>query len=165
MSDQTIRDALNQVVARVFEQTAFMFPETTDLLNGIPCSEGDLTCVSLKFSGERSGDIALILPAALCHELAANILGEELTEEDTREKELDAARETLNIIAGQFLIQMFGTKALFNLSAPETSPLTRDDFFSAIGDKEYTCCMVDHHPVITAVSIRTEAYEHTSTGC
>ncbi len=164
MSDQTIRDALNLVVARVFEQTAFMFPEATNLLDGIPCGEGDLVCVSLKFSGERSGEIALILPAALCRELAANILGEELIDDDARETELDAARETLNIITGQFLIQMFGTKALFNLAAPETAPLTRDDFFSAIGDKEYTCCMVDRYPVITAVSVQTDTYEHTGTG-
>ncbi len=165
MSEQSIRDALGQVVARVFQQTAFLFPEAINLQDGIAFGDQDLICVSLSFSGERSGDISLILPTALCQELSANILGEDMTEDGAPEKGLDAAKETLNIIAGQLLIQVFGEKALFNLAAPEVGELAADGFFTAIKDKVYVCSMVDDHPIIAALNMKMDAYEHTSTGC
>ena len=97
-----------------------MFPEAINLQDGIAFGDQDLICVSLSFSGERSGDISLILPTALCQELSANILGEDMTEDGAPEKGLDAAKETLNIIAGQLLIQVFGETAIFNLPRPRS---------------------------------------------
>ncbi|MDD4050918.1 MAG: chemotaxis protein CheX [candidate division Zixibacteria bacterium] len=164
MSDQTIRDALNEVVARVFQQTAFLFPEPADLPESMPSGDDAFIAVSLTFSGDRSGDICLILPETVCRELAANLLGEDLTEDLIRETALDAAKETLNIIAGQLLIQMYGDKALFNLSAPEVKETAPADIIASAGTDAYACSMVDGRPVLAALTPKTDVYEHTSTG-
>lgn len=165
MSEQTIRDALNEVIARVFQQTAFLFPQPADLPESIPSGDDAFIAVSLTFSGDRSGDICLILPETVCRELAANLLGEDLTDDYLREKVLDAAKETLNIIAGQLLIQMYGDKALFNLSAPEVKEATPAEIMASADTRACACSMVDGRPVFAAMTPRTDVYEHTSTGC
>jgi CheY-specific phosphatase CheX len=164
MSDQAIRDALNEVVARVFQQTAFMFPEPAELPESMPPGGEAFIVVSLSFSGDRSGDISLILPETVCRELAANLLGEDITDDRFRETALDAAKETLNIIAGQLLIQMYGDKALFNLSAPEVKETAPADIIASAGTDAYACSMVDGHLILAALTPRTDVYEHTSTG-
>jgi chemotaxis protein CheY-P-specific phosphatase CheC len=163
MSDQKVREVLADVVARIFQQTAFLFPEPAELPDSVSVNEGAVYSISLSFSGDRAGDISLVLTEALCRELSANVLGEDVIDDDCREKGLDAARETLNIIAGQVLIQMFGDKALFNLSAPEVAELTPANV-AAIDMSDRVCSLVDGHPVIAALTMKTGAYEHTSTG-
>ena len=164
MSEQTIRDALNEVVARVFQQTAFMFPEPADMPEGMPAAGEAFIVVSLSFAGDRTGDISLMLPEVVCRELAANLLGEDITDDRLRETALDAAKETLNIIAGQLLIQMYGDKALFNLSAPEVKETAPADLIASAGTDAYACSMVDGRPILAALTPRTDVYEHTSTG-
>jgi chemotaxis protein CheY-P-specific phosphatase CheC len=164
MSEQNERDVLSEVTARVFQQTAFLFPEPADLSSGIPAGEGAVYSVSLSFSGDREGEVSLVVTEALCRELAANVLGEDPAEDDSLEKALDAAKETLNIIAGQFLIQIFGNKALFNLTAPQVTELTPEQA-AAIDLTDRVCSLVEGHPVIAAATKKSGTYEHTRTGC
>jgi CheY-specific phosphatase CheX len=165
MSEPTVRDALNEVIARVFQQTAFLFPQPADLPDSTPVGDNAFIAVSLAYTGDRSGTVFLILPDALCRELAANLLGEDVTEDLPREKALDAAKETLNIIAGQLLIRMYGNKALFNLSAPEVREAAPADIIASVGAPACVCNMVDGRPVFAAMTPKTDVYEHTSTGC
>ena len=162
MSEKNERAILAEVVARVFQQTAFLFPEPAESPAGISAAEGKVYEISLTFSGDREGDVSLVMTEALCRELAANVLGEDPTDDDTLEKALDAAKETLNIIAGQYLIEMFGNKELFNLTAPQVAEVTPEQ---AAGDRtDRVCSLVEGHPVFATAAMRAGAYEHTRTG-
>ena len=164
MTDHNCMESLNEVVSKVFEQTAFLFPEPANLADGISFDDLELFLVTITFSGEAEGDVSLILPIEMCRELSSNILGEDAGETEDREKYIDAVKEILNIITGQLLTKLFGHKALFNLSAPQIMELNREEFFSTIEQKDYSCHLIEQYPVITTLTLRTGSYEHTGAG-
>lgn len=164
MNEPNERDILFDVVAQVFRQTAFLFPEPAEYPDGIPATEGTVYGISLAVSGDGKGDVSLFVTEALCRELAANVLGEDPNENDSLEKALDAAKETLNIIAGQYLLRAFGNKALFNLSAPQVIEVTPEQA-AAVTGIDRACGTVDGHPLIAAAAVETGAHEHTRIGC
>lgn len=160
MIDQNRRESLNEIVVKVFEQTAFLFLERADLAGGISFDDMELIHVHISFSGDAEGEVSIILPLEMCRELSSNILGEDISEADERDKSIDAVKEILNIITGQLLTKLFGFKALFNLSAPQVMELNREEFFSAIEAKDYTCHLAEEYPVITTLLVKAGAYEH-----
>lgn len=164
MKDRKLEEILNAVTCRVLEQTAFMFPEPADMADGFAFGECDMMNATVKFNGDKEGTLSLIIPAELCQELSANMLGEDIDEADSDEKEMDAAREAVNMIAGQLLTELYGETAVFNLQPPETARLSSEEFFEAIEKKDYACSMADDHPIVTIFSLGKEKHEHQSTG-
>ena len=164
MQEQAIKETLNDVVGHVLEQTAFMFPEPMDMQDGISFDEFDFILARLTFDGEKKGVIMFIVPKEFCIELAGNMLGEELNPDEPDGKDMDALKEILNIIAGRFLTEMFGEKAIFNLATPEVMEISRENFFSLITENEYACSMSDEYPLITIFSDKKEQYEHSGAG-
>lgn len=160
MIDPNRRESLNEIVVRVFEQTAFLFLEPADLAGGISFDNMELVQVHISFSGDAEGEVSLVLPLEMCRELSSNILGEDISESDDRDKCIDAIKEVLNIITGQLLTKLFGYRALFNLSSPQVMELNREEFFSTIEEKDYTCHFAEEYPVITTLMIKAGAYEH-----
>ncbi|SYZ74383.1 hypothetical protein TRIP_C90011 [Candidatus Zixiibacteriota bacterium] len=165
MNESKQKEMLSDILCRVFEQTAFLFPEKVDLLEGMSLDEFEMLSINLKFAGDREGETTLIIPVDLCRELAANLLGEDPCDGTDREKCYDAAREMLNIITGQILTETFGEKALFNLSSPQTSELARDAFFAGYEQGDYVCCTVDDYPIFATMKLKEKIYEHQGTGC
>lgn len=156
---------MNEVVCRVLQETAFFFPEPTDVIEGVDYDSLDMVEVSLSYTGEISGKIILLLSAAFCRELSANMLGEDTDESDSSEAFHDAAKELVNITAGQLMTELHGTKAVFNLSAPELRELTSGDLFGLLERHELTCCcMADEHPVIAILTEGTLEDEYQSSG-
>ncbi len=163
MTDNNCRESLNEIVSKVFEQTAFLFPEPADLCDGISFDDMELLYVTITFSGEAEGEVSIILPIEMCRELWANILGEDFGDTEDREKYIDAVKEMLNIIAGQLLTKLFGHKALFNLTAPQIKELNREEFFSTMDQRDYSCHLIEQYPVITSMTITSGSYEHQGT--
>lgn len=159
MIDQNRRESLSEIVVKVFEQTAFLFLEPADLAGGISFDDLELVHVQISFSGDAEGEVSIVMPLDMCRELSSNILGEDISGAD-RDKCLDAVKEMLNIITGQLLTKLFGYKALFNLSAPQVTELNREEFFSTIEQKDYSCHLAENSPVITTLMIKAGAYEH-----
>lgn len=164
MDQQTLRETLNNAVCRVLEQTAFMFPEPADMLDGISFDDIKFVLTELSFSGDECGEVFLIVPDEFCAELSANMLGEDIDDADPKDKRIDALKEILNIIAGQLLTDIYGEKAMFNLTAPKVKDLPQDEFFSIIDKNEYACSISDEHPIIAIFTLEKESHEHKSIG-
>lgn len=161
MKNQTPKEALGTVICRILEQTAFMFPEPVDMEDGISLDEYEYNIAKLAFDGDNSGEIILIVPVEFRAELAANMLGEDIEESDSKGKHADALREILNIIAGQFLTTLYGEKAIFNLKPPVVSELPQEEFFSLIEENDYTCVISDEYPVISYLTLTEESHERS----
>ncbi|MEW6014897.1 MAG: chemotaxis protein CheX [Candidatus Zixiibacteriota bacterium] len=164
MKNPEYTEALREVISAVMEQTAFMFPEPAGLEDGFTFDEFEVVLVTLRFSGDREGEMSLVVPVELCHELSANILGEEKADEINRDKCADAAKEMLNIITGQMLTRLFGDGALFNLSAPVCKEPAQEEFFAALEDRDYACFRIDTYPVIATFMIMSGHYVNKGTG-
>lgn len=154
MSNQNVIEAINKTVSGVLEQTAFMFPEPVDLTSGIPFEDYEYVMVKLNFSGDQIGNIKMIIPVDFCAELSANLLGEDIGDVDPEENNFDSARELLNIVAGQLLIDLYGEKALFSLTDLMVEKLDKVAITSMIENCEYHCCMVDDYPVISMFTVQ-----------
>lgn len=164
MKDRRLEETLHAVTSRVLEQTAFMFPEPAEINDGFSFGECEMINATVKFDGEENGMISLIIPYELCRELSSNMLGEDIDKTDSDEREMDAAREVVNMIAGQVLTDLYGETAVFNLRPPETVRLSSDDFHEVIEKRDYACSIADDHPIITIFSLGKEKHEHQSTG-
>ena len=164
MDKRMIRDTVNEVVCQVLEQTAFMFPEMPDPDEGMTFDGFEFVEARLSFSGDRSGEVMMIVPVDFCAELAENMLGEEIDEVDPESRSLDALKESLNIVAGQLLTRIFGDELIFNIGAPRAVELPQEKFFEIIGESEYACCVSDEYPIISLFNLEKSPNEHTSVG-
>lgn len=164
MSSQNNKDLINSTVCNVLEHTAFLFPEVADLSEGIEFEDFDFVRVRLNISGDEDGEVMMMAPAEFCLELSANMLGEDIKKDESVEKHMDALKEALNIITGQLLTEIYGEKAVFDLSAPEAEVIEKEAFFELISKHDYSLVMSDEFPVITIFSVKKEANEHQSVG-
>ena len=159
MNNKIIMEAINETVSNVLEQTAFMFPEPVDMASGISYEDFEYVLVKLNFSGDKAGEIKMVLPVDFCAELSANLLGEDIGDVDPEENNFDSARELLNIVSGQLLVSFFGDEAPFSLTNFEVTKIEKEAFFSMIEGCEYHCCMVDDYSVITIFTMQEIADE------
>ncbi|MDP6699057.1 MAG: chemotaxis protein CheX, partial [Candidatus Latescibacteria bacterium] len=90
---------LEQVIAGVLQELAFMFADPADEDDAVAPNE-ECIKATIAFKGPVSGDLGLIFPRSLCFELIANILG--LEQEDISEPSdaEDALKELLNVVCG-----------------------------------------------------------------
>jgi len=153
---------LNTVVCHVLEQTAFLFPEPADLADGISFDGREYLSASLPFSGDHTGCVVLVMPVEMSRELAANLLGEDDDVDISPEKQYDAAKEILNIIVGQLLIQLYGDKALFDLTPPKVKGIGQEELFALIEQNEYALSVADDYPIVAIMNPVVTDHEHQS---
>lgn len=165
MKDQKLRDELASVTSGVLGQTAFMFPEPADLLDGMILGEFELIIVDVRFGGEKEGLMSLVVPTEFCRELSENMLGEDVDEADSEEASYDAAKELVNIMTGQLLTHLYGDTAVFDLKPPAIRKISKEELFKAVVQREYACSVADDYPVIAIFSLGKVADEHQSIGC
>jgi CheY-specific phosphatase CheX len=72
---------------------------------------------SIAFSGPAEGVVNLTAPEELCRELAANVLGGEVSEMGRTQAE-DALKELANVMCGELTERLYGEKAVFDLTVP-----------------------------------------------
>ena len=162
MKDQQTKDKLASVLSRVLEQVAFVFSEPAGELAKIDPAAEPYIEISLKYSGASTGHLSLILPLSLSRQFSSGMLGIEPDPNDEADSQADAAKEIGNIVTGQLLTELFGTKAIFNVAAPEVHELLPEQFFALLENREYVCNMVENQPVI-AMLTQTEV-EHERQG-
>lgn len=139
-------DVLRTCFIQVLEDTAFMFTETDagDSLGGDPpgelgeapvgetedntdgseVTEASIQLVEMSFAGPVSGHLAIACEENFMTSLAANILGideKELVEEADK---IDALKELLNVICGNFITSLEGSRGVFNLTIPTIRTIT-----------------------------------------
>jgi hypothetical protein len=139
-------ELLVKVFSSIFEDFAFMFVEAAfDLEAKNP---GECFRAKIEFeSKSKKGYLEIIAPEELCDETAENILGIDAEELPENVGE-NALKELLNISCGYFLAEKFGTDEIFDLSIPETSPLSQNESDLLFNDRLYTTFLVDESPVL-----------------
>lgn len=78
--------------------------------------------VRLEYEGPHSGELRMWIDEPLSKIIAQNMLGLEESEECSEEKEMDAVKEILNMILGNYLTEAFGTEDIYHLGIPRIIP-------------------------------------------
>lgn len=116
LTTEELNDVLVKIAVDALEKLAFMFafPEDDETL--IP-DELPLTARTT-FSGPFCGTLLMSFSETVLPELTANMLGVD-EEETSPEQQMDACRETLNVICGNLLPAIAGDQAVFSITMPE----------------------------------------------
>lgn len=115
---------LTQTTARTFEEMCFMIPDP-DADPGEAVLP-DPVAVQVDFDGPFDGGLVVCVPREVMASIATNMLGEE--ELPPQDKQADALGEIANIICGNVLPRIAGTKKVFYLAGPRAleSPWSAD---------------------------------------
>ncbi|SRR5690554_3510651 len=110
-------DALLKSAHETFANLAFMFimDESADVAEGRP----PWLAVTVSFTGPLKGKLTMRVSSEVPAPLAANMLGLADDQTPTREQQLDALRELLNVICGNMLPLLAGSDEVFNVGAPD----------------------------------------------
>jgi CheY-specific phosphatase CheX len=108
-----LAEGLQEAALAAFETLCFMFP-APELAEAWEAAELQLT-VAVDFEGACRGRLVLALRGDLPIAIAANMLGEDGC---SLSQQQDAVKEMGNVICGNALPRLFGTRAVFRLHAP-----------------------------------------------
>jgi hypothetical protein len=113
------RDIASQTISRILGDAAFIFTDAIDK-KGKPAAAGwDADGVSLSFFGKPSGELRMWVSAGFACYAAANMLGIDAASDEARKKGIDALKELLNMIVGNFITACYGDTLVFGLGLPQ----------------------------------------------
>ena len=141
-----------EVISRILEDAAFVF---TDAISGedIPVpGEWEASGVGLDFSGEQCGQMRMWASDGFAACVAANMLGVPEDDPAASEKGLDALKESLNIIVGNYLTSFYGDEPIFDLGLP--APIESDALNSDMENSEAVWLSADDHPIMFLIENR-----------
>ena len=141
-------EILIKVCCDVFESLSFMFGEAIDL-DEVDSESESFINVSISYKGDRAGAIILIVSAETAKILAYNILGIDEDEEDLPfESSMDALKELLNTICGQFITSRYGDEPVFDLTVPETKIISLDEWQESVDSGNFLSLNVEDEPIL-----------------
>ena len=141
-------DILIKVCCDVFESLSFMFGEAIDI-DEVESESESFINVSISYKGDRAGAIILIVSAETAKILAYNILGIDEDEENLPfESSIDALKEFLNTICGQFITSRFGDEPVFDLTVPETKTISLDEWQESVDSGNFLALNVEDEPIL-----------------
>ena len=150
----------SQLVAEVFcevmEKLAFMFGEPAGKEKSVPTEQAYIQ-TRMTYTGETSGMLALTVPASLCPQIAANVLGIDPDDERAAAASLDALKEVLNVTCGHVLTAMAGETPVFDLSVPRTSTLDLNQWTDLLARPDTVALSVEDSVVLLEFAQGTEA--------
>ena len=149
---------LSEVFCDVLINYAFMFGDPAPKDELLTSGTGYLR-TTVSFKGHQSGIIGVSTPTDLGVQLAANVLGLESDEDDSIENALDAIKELLNIVCGQFLTSAFGDEPVFDLLPPASLKIDKAEWDELLKSEETMGFVVEDEPAILYVSIESENKE------
>lgn len=145
-------EMLFQVVSGVLEAQAFMFADPADK-DEIPPREGQYYHVKMAFSGPFRGAMALTVPVDMCTEMAANVLGLDMDDDQAEESAQDALKELLNVACGQVLTELAGEEPVFDLTVPVVTAMDDETWDGLTQDEHVEALLVDDRPLLTGLWI------------
>ena len=140
------REKLSSTVFGVLERFTFMFAETPEEEPGE--WDGEYLHSAITFEGPEKGVISITAPSPLCKEIAANVLGELDSDDILQETAADAVKELLNIICGELVAELYGTKVVVNLSVPSFEITDKGKWQELAGDADVIKVLVEDQPMI-----------------
>lgn len=90
----------------------------------LPRFDQSLIHAHITFEGPSSGELGLLMDPDFAADLASRILGVDESKDLLQDMVLDAVKELLNVVCGQFLTQRFGYEPAFSLGVPRVFPLS-----------------------------------------
>lgn len=147
------QELVGEVFCDVLEKLAFMFAEAPD---DTEAPEIPAHCVrtGIDFTGIQTGSLSLIVPQALCPEIAANMLGVEEEDELAEERAIDALKELLNVTCGHVLTRLASEEAVFDLSVPSVNKLDLAGWEERSRDPDTLILVVDDvSPVLLRLTV------------
>lgn len=115
---------LSETVQRIFEQAAFVLTDFPDEEPAPGAAAAGSAAAKVQFAGPFSGEMCFMANRRLAVILAGNMLGLDEEDPDALNRSAEALGEILNMICGNFLPLVAGTRAEFHISAP--SPIGRE---------------------------------------
>ncbi len=149
--EENLNEVVSEVVCDVFEKLAFMFGEVSDEAE-LPQTATKYVEASMTFSGDMTGTIALAVPAEVCPEIAANVLGMDPDDELVAAQATDALKEVLNVICGNLLTAIAGEEPVFDLSVPAVSNLDAEAWRVRLKEPNTHAFLVDDSPVLVQLT-------------
>ena len=146
------RPMLSDVLCDVLEKMAFMFGDEANA-EVLPEPEEGYVQAHMTFTGPMAGSITMAVAGEMCPELAANILGAEADDDRALEKSRDALKELLNITCGQILTAIAGDEPVFDLSVPEASEMSPEDWNALASRPDTTAVLADDFPVLLSLQV------------
>jgi len=142
-------ESLYRVLEESLENLAFMFAESIDA-NEVTMTDTECTKVSMEFTGDLyNGALMMVVPSNISNELAANILGIDITSDDALDLGDDSLKEVLNVICGRVLTEISGTEPLFDLTIPKLETIQFTEIETYLRNENTCCAMVDDmYPII-----------------
>jgi CheY-specific phosphatase CheX len=109
--NKPLHETLRRIAEDMFESLAFLLllPDDEPAL-----SPASAVTARIDFEGPRRGALFLSVSGEMLPELAANMLGR-MDQTPTPDEQIDALKELLNVVCGNFLPQFAGAEPLFNV--------------------------------------------------
>ena len=148
----THEQAVDQVCCETLEKVCFLFAEPVER-DGLANEPEEAGQADIAFTGAFGGALTMAAPHALCSEIAANMLGVEPDEVESRDQCADALKEALNIICGQLLTAIAGEEPVFELSVPETHCMDLAAWRALRDDPRTRCFMIDDRPALLRLAM------------
>lgn len=141
-----------EVISRILEDAAFVFTDAI-LEDDIPAPDTwEASGVGLDFSGEQCGQMRMWASDGFAACVAANMLGIPEDDSAAAEKGIDALKESLNIIVGNYLTSFYGEEPIFDLGLP--TPLDKEQLNDDMRNGEAVWLSADDHPIMFVVEKR-----------
>ncbi len=147
-----LNDVLHRVFCEVAERMAFLFCESP---------EADASCepppeiigALMTFAGPLRGELRIATVPEVCREVASNVLGVEPDDEAAERASADALKELLNVTCGRILTELAGEEPVFDLSVPEVSEMSEDEWTRLGESASSILLMVDEYPIRLTLSV------------
>ena len=146
-----------EVVNRVLEETAFVFTDSLMPEEVPDPSNWEASGVALRFFGTPSGEMRMWASDGFARCVAANMLGVAEDDPAAAENGIDALKESLNIIVGNYLTVVYGEEPVFDLGLP--GPVDPEQLAQDFAHPEAILLAADDHPVLILIEI-DKAAEH-----
>jgi len=129
MNDNELKDVLLDVISRILQDAAFLFTDDFDEEMTPDFTTWKPRGAQLSFKGPSSGSLHIWAESDFYKIAAANMLGIDENDAEAEKKGIDALKELLNMIVGNFLTEAYGKDEFFELGIPsvlENEQLEKD---------------------------------------
>jgi chemotaxis protein CheY-P-specific phosphatase CheC len=142
---------LETVFSNVLENYAFLFCESAETCDAD--DSGPWIKNEMGFAGPFKGRLCLLCPERFGNEVAANVLGLDLDDEQVNMSARDALKELLNVTCGNLLTALAGETPVFELIVPKVYAVDEAEWRQNLNDAEMVHVQVGCNTVILGVSI------------
>ncbi len=154
MMDEETREKIDEIFCDVIEKMAFMFGESVPE-DELPPAGSEFVRTEMTFSGATEGSIVMAVPAQMCAEVAANVLGVDIDSDLAESRSCDALKELLNVTCGNILTALAGEEPVFDLHPPTLSEINEEDWNNFLSDENTHAYNVDENPVLLKITMKS----------